>query len=307
MTVEYFERRSAQEKLERVARPRSGAWAHMRSRALDVDGISEQFSLDANIVCDVNDIKELPRAEFKNGAEYVFIRLPIGDADAAETAPLLAILTAAQYITITAHAEFSPLQTDVFLTTSTDKPTSLLTATFASTISMYEQDVHALAGKISEARKRLSKHDVKNADFIEFVAIEDSLNEYRSSLEGTASVVKQLRENRHGLFRPRDLEALEDIDLHIQQLLMLIKSSAQTIASIQNAYSTIANNVLNQRMKALTAITILLAIPNVFYGMYGMNVALPFQHQWWAFPVIVGFTVLLILLLHSLAKRSRLL
>jgi magnesium transporter len=59
-------------------------------------------------------------------------------------------------------------------------------------------------------------------------------------------------------------------------------------------------------MKALTAITILLAIPNVFYGMYGMNITLPFQGEPWAYPVITSFTVLLILLVMFVAKRLRL-
>ena len=59
-------------------------------------------------------------------------------------------------------------------------------------------------------------------------------------------------------------------------------------------------------MKVLTAITILLAIPNVFYGMYGMNIALPFQGEAWAYPVITGFTVLLIGIVYIFAKRLRL-
>ena len=59
-------------------------------------------------------------------------------------------------------------------------------------------------------------------------------------------------------------------------------------------------------MKALTVVTILLAIPNVFYGMYGMNIALPLQDEAWAYPAITGFTLLLILLVFVLARRYRL-
>lgn len=120
------------------------------------------------------------------------------------------------------------------------------------------------------------------------------------------SVVMQLQENRRKLFRVRDLEQFSDIAQHIRQLLVAIHSNTQTITSIQNAYSTIANNVLNQRMKLLTTITILLAIPNVFYGMYGMNLALPFQHEPWAYFGIIGMSMLLILLVYLLAKRFRL-
>lgn len=309
MAVEYFERRSAREALEKINQPRAGSWVHVRgsiSRPSSLLGVVEQFSLDANIVRDASDIHELPRAEYKNGIEYVFVRLPVGEVDAGETAPLLCIIAPARFITVSVHSTFSPLQTDVFLTTTTDKPASLLTATMASVVSMYEQRIRELSVKISGARKRLSRYEVQNADFIEFVAIEDSLNEYRGSIESLGSVVQQLRENRRQLFRSRDLESLEDILLHTRQLLVSISSNTQTISSIQNAYSTVANNTLNQRMKLLTAFTILLAIPNVFYGMYGMNIALPFQHEAWAYPFIAGFTVLLILLVLIIARRYRL-
>jgi magnesium transporter len=73
--------------------------------------------------------------------------------------------------------------------------------------------------------------------------------------------------------------------------------------SIRNAYGTIANNVLNQRMKTLTMLTLLIALPNVFYGMYGMNVDLPFQHEPWLYIVIVVFTLALILIVYWVAKR----
>ena len=192
------------------------------------------------------------------------------------------------------------------MTTDTRQPSAVVSAVIASIITEYEQRLHALSTKITSARKRLTHFDVQNEDFVEFVAIEDSLNEYRSGLEGLVTVVEQLEANRRQLFNLRDIEAFGDIILHARQLLVAISSSAQTIDSIQNAYSTIANNTLNQRMKVLTTITILLAVPNVFYGMYGMNIGLPFQGEWWAYAAIMGITLLLILLTLLLAKRFRL-
>ena len=115
----------------------------------------------------------------------------------------------------------------------------IFSANLAYIISQYEQRVHSLTEKISGARQRLSRYEVQNADFIQFVAIEGSLNGYRSSLEGISSVITQLRDNRHGLFNTRDLEDLEDIDLHIRQILVAISSSVHTISSIQSAYSKI--------------------------------------------------------------------
>ena len=306
MVVEYFERSTARDTLERVDRPRTKSWVHISGRSLNIEGLAREFSLQPNILSDVSDIRELPRAEFADGVEYIFVRLPIGAADNAKTAPLLSALSKQQLITASQYTKFSPLDVDVFMTTDTRQPSSVLPAIIAYISNEYEQRLYTLAEKITSARQRLKSYNVQNADFIEFVAIEDSLNEYRSNLEGLISVLEQLRLNRRQLFSQNDLEGLADITQHSRQLLVAIDSNRKTIDSIQNAYSTIANNTLNQRMKVLTTITILLAIPNVFYGMYGMNVALPFQHQPWAYSAVVGLTLLLILLVYILAKRLRL-
>ena len=297
MMVGYFERRSLTEKLTQAQRMHKNGWINLTG-SLDTTRVSKALSLSANIVRDVLDIHELPRAEFSDSVEYIFTRIPFGQTDSGKTAPFLIAISGGHYITISPHVKFSPLEVSDYLFSTTERPAGVFAANLAYIISQYEQRVHLLTEQISDARRRLSRHEV--------VAIEDTLNEYRSSLEGMSRVITQLMENRRHLFKTRDLEALEDVDLHIRQVLVAISSSAHTISSIQNAYSTVANNTLNQRMKALTAITILLAIPNVFYGMYGMNIALPFQGEPWAYPVITSFTVLLILLVMFVAKRLRL-
>ena len=118
--------------------------------------------------------------------------------------------------------------------------------------------------------------------------------------------MRRLRENQQVGFTAHDIEVIDDISLHIEQLVVAIKSASQTVSSIQNAYSTIANNRLNHRMKALTVFTVLLTLPNVFYGMFGMNVSLPYQEEPWAYTAIVGLTGVLIVVIYAIAKRLRL-
>lgn len=120
------------------------------------------------------------------------------------------------------------------------------------------------------------------------------------------NVLYQFSDDRKKLLDPSETEAIDDLVQHVKQLLVSISANLKIISSIQNTYSTIANNTLNQRMKILTSLTVLLAIPNVFYGMYGMNIALPIQDEWWAYPVIVGFTGFLILLVFIIARRLKL-
>lgn len=306
MQVGYFARRSKNEPLEKIVKPRGETWIHIFGRDLSTVEIAEQFSLNPDIVRDVMDYHELPRLEIDNGVNYLFIRVPIYSPENGKTVPLLIIMAPNLFLTISVDSHFDPLKVDPFLTHRTNNLSIFLPSVVAYTVYEFETRIQQLAEKIASARKRLARREVKNADFVEFVEIEDSLNGYRGSLEGLLSVINQLEASPNGNLTSYSRDYINDIKLHIGQLLVSINSNINTMKSIHSAYSTIANNVLNQRMKTLTTITILLAIPNVFYGMYGMNIALPIQHESWAFIAIIGLTAMLIFLTYLIAKRKRL-
>lgn len=306
MQVGYFARRSKIEPLEKIVKPRGETWTHISGRDLPVTDIAEQFSLNPDIIRDIMDCHELPRLEIDNGINYLFIRTPIYSPENGKTVPLLMVMAPNLFLTISVDPHFNPLKVDQFLTNKVDNLSIFLPSVIAYTVYEFEVRIQQLAEKIANSRKRLAQREVKNADFIEFVEIEDSLNGYRGSLEGLLNVISQLETSSNKILTSYGCDAVNDIKLHVGQLLVSINSNISTMKSIHNAYSTIANNVLNQRMKTLTTITILLAIPNVFYGMYGMNIVLPIQHEPWAFIAIVGLTILLIILTYLIAKRKQL-
>jgi magnesium transporter len=75
--------------------------------------------------------------------------------------------------------------------------------------------------------------------------------------------------------------------------------------NIREAYSSISSNNLNRTMKVLTVATVIIALPNLFYGMYGMNVPLPLQHEPWAYWVMLGFTGVVVVFGLWFARRKR--
>jgi magnesium transporter len=172
-------------------------------------------------------------------------------------------------------------------------------------ISKYEHLIHSTGTYIHNTSQRLRTHEVDNKDFINFVTVEHDLNEYHTNLTALQALLARLRENRHAIFGDKDCEFIEDMVLHVNQLLVATDSHKNTIDSIRNAYTTISNNTLNQRMKKLTLLTLLVALPNVFFGMFGMNVLLPFADQPWAYAAITGFSVALVVLVALFIRRIR--
>lgn len=305
--LKYYVKRSRGETFDKVASPpSSNVWIH--ADLVDVPDLTQLVDLyqfDYNILRDVLDMNELPRVELRGEDLYVFVRTVkrLKRGLVATTPVLLAVrgtvFVAATTTSLSEHALLEPSK----LVQPFDT-TSLLLSTFAAIVSEYEQLMQRTSRYIFDTGRRLRTHEVTNDDFVRFVTVEDNLNEYRMNLNSMLVVTERLQEV---LRKSNDAEAVEDIRLYIRQLLVATDSYNQSITSIRNAYGTIANNVLNRRMKTLTVLTLLVAIPNVFYGMYGMNVPLPYQDQPWAYPAMLGTSLFVVFIVYALAKRFKVL
>lgn len=306
----YYAKRSQGEGFEKLNAPleQAGVWVD-GSNVSDgeIDSIIELYGLDSNVVYDVRDRGELPRVEYSNDNAYVFLRLPrLSKAGHVLTLPILCVLSGESFITLTIGDSVAPDSVGLStLPITTEHTDTLLLGVMAAIVSSFEEMIAHTARSITDTSNRLKTHDITNRDFIHFVTVEENLNHCHMNLDSTLSMVKRLRENKRESLGIESLEALDDIGLHVEQLLVSIKSHLGSVESIRNAYSTVANNTLNQRMKTLTVFTVLITLPNVFYGMYGMNVALPFGEEPWAYGAIVGLTVVIILTVFLVAKKLR--
>jgi magnesium transporter len=306
----YYAKRSPGEEFTEISRPlESGQWVDGSNLSdSEIDGLIHQYDLNANIVYDVRDHSELPRLETSGDKTYVFLRLPrLAKSGNVTALPLLCVMASGTFITLSIGDTLPPdsigLSTIPITTQHTE---TLLLGVIAGVVATFGELMGHTARSINDTANRLKTHEITNRDFVHFVTVEDNLNSYRLNLESAQSVLRRLRENKRVNLEPDSIEALDDIDLHIQQLLVSVTSHTQSVESIRNAYGTIANNNLNQRMKTLTVFTVLITLPNVFYGMLGMNVVLPIPgREPWAFPVIVGFTFVVILIIYLVAKRMR--
>ncbi len=308
--LRHYTKHSPGERFHQIHTPQTeGVWTHAEQPTDDeLEIVVKAYGLDQNVVNDLRDADELPRVEYSGDALYVFLRTAQRNKHGEViTAPLLAATTPSAYITLTSTRSVAEDKIIAVLheDARSEDTGALLLSTFVAVVTDYETLIHRTGKYIKDIAHRLRTHEVNNSDFIHFVTIEDNLNEYTMNLRSMRAVAERLRENNHDRFVMRDCEALDDLVLYIKQLETAVSSHGQSVTSIRNAYSTIANNNLNQRMKTLTVLTVLITLPNVFYGMYGMNVPLPFADQAWAYGAIVVFTIMLILGVYLLAKRFR--
>ena len=270
----------------------------------DAAKLVEKFGLSEGILNDVFDMNELPRIESEGHFKYIFLRNFVARGNKASTYPILFITNSNIFACISVNKQ--PTADLLTFQSTTGKPltvSKMLTKGITAVTQHYEDFIDQIGSVIQKTEQRMRSHEATNEDFFAFVNIEGSLNRAKMNLSGLAGVVEKLTASES---KKTEQEKLDDIHLFIKQLLVEISSHLQSIKSIREAYSTVASNTLNQRMKILTTLTLLVALPNVFYGMFGMNVELPFMREPWAYSAIVLFTVLVIVVVYIIAKHKKL-
>lgn len=291
---------------------RAGSWVCVEQpTAEEIDHLADKFQLDSGHLSDALDAEEMPRLEREGDTIYIFLRYAYVQDDLdLSTAPLLVILSPKAVITIAMYS-MPRLQhfTAGKVQFSTTQKTKLLLQILAQIVDQYDVYINNIGKRIKGIRTRLRTHDVVNQDFIDFVTIEDELNDFLSGLQPMSAMLHRLLVAKHIPLYEQDEDIVEDLTLASEQSIEACRSHVKSIASIRDAHATIASNNLNRSMQVLTAATVIIALPNVFYGMFGMNITLPFQDDFLSDPLpylqIVLFTFVLMLIIYLVGKRKR--
>jgi magnesium transporter len=306
----YYTKRSQGEEFERLSKPhKQNMWVDgSELNAQELDTVVRSYDLNTNIVYDVRDRQELSRVEFKEETAYIFLRVPhMANSGHVAASPMLVVLRPELFMTLSQGETFSP-EAVVATTLPIDihHTTDLLLGVIAACVDSYQELIKHTERGINDTGTRLKTHEVTNADFIHFVTVEDNLTSFRMNLDGILSVITRLCDTQKVSLSESNREALDDISQHIKQLLVAVESYGGRVESIRSAYSTIADNSLNQRMKTLTVLTVLITLPNIVYGMFGMNVGLPFDDTPWAYAFVVGISIAITITVYLVGKRKHL-
>ena len=129
-----------------------------------------------------------------------------------------------------------------------------------------------------------------------------------SATKQNAIVLEQLK--TQSVFKVLDdveKEELEDSLIEAKQLVEMTSINFQILQQLSGTYNNVLNNNLNDTMKLLTVFSILLTVPDIVTGFFGMNVQIPFtehSHGWGiVLGIILGIWILVSVILSRLMKK----
>ena len=139
-----------------------------------------------------------------------------------------------------------------------------------------------------------------NEKLISLAEVEQGFYIYNIALRNLSFVIENLNEEPE--FEKYDeymIRILQEINFTTD----LSSSYCEICKTTRETYSSYIGNNMNITMKFLAAATILITVPNMIFGCYGMNIRLPFQNK--GFATLAIITVIMIALMVILWKYMK--
>ncbi|RKI38060.1 magnesium transporter CorA family protein [bacterium D16-51] len=275
--------------------------------------IAKELGIDLHDLLAALDEEESSRVELEDGYTLILVDIPATEIrhekEAYNTIPLGIILT--QDIIITVCTEETPvLQAFVngrVKEFSTKKKLRFVYQILFRISTQYQYCLRIIDKKRTEIEERID-YNTENVDLIDLHALESTLVYFATSLRANGAVLDRLTRYKRLEQYPEDKDLLGDVIVENRQAIEMTSIYRDIINGTRELMSSVLDNRLNNVMKALTSVTLVMGIPTLISGLYGMNVNtrwMPLANAPYGFGIIcIMVAVICIVMLFILKKKK---
>jgi magnesium transporter len=284
----------------------SSNWIHAETPSeSEVQHLIATYDLSERLVRDALDRDEIPRIETLGDYTYIITRFAYKKQGGIETAPVLFALNHERLITVS--LEHLPSLEEIMQDTTETAvdPTLIMLRILLYIDAAYDGFIHTASHKVHELLQYLDKGDVGTDVFIDFVHIEDDMNDFLSSLEPTNASLRHLLGSKEAPNFGRHRDLVDTVILNNDQSIQTCNANLKSLTSIRRTYTLINSYRLDRTIKILTLASVFISIPTMFFSMYGMNVGLPEQHHRLAFGGIIIICLLIVWTAYIVGRNKK--
>ena len=275
-----------------------GCWVHLQNPTKEeIDGLNTRFALDPTYLAAALDEEESSRIESEDDNTLIILDAPVaeknGDSISYYTLPIGILVTQSHVITVCLRenpiiAEFIE---GVVKGVQTELRTQFVLHLMLRVATRFLQFLKQIDKLSSSLEKQLRK-SMKNKELIQLLDVQKSLVYFSTSLKADETTLEKLMRGRYIKLYEDDQDLLEDVLIEIKQAIEMSSIYLNILSGTMDAFASVISNNLNIVMKVLASVTIVISIPNIIAGFYGMNVeGLPLHHLWW-FPIIIAVVLM---------------
>jgi magnesium transporter len=263
----------------------------------DLLRLEKEFGIQPELLSDIMDIDEQARIEKEDEYTALIVRLPVFD-DSFEvsffTVPVGIILFPDKIITICQRSSdvLDDLTGHRVRDLSIRNKSAFVLHLMGRAALSYLRALKELNKKTAIIERELQK-SVRNFELVQLLTIQKSLVFFTTSIKTNELLLEKLQKSPLIHFGEDEQELLEDVLTDNKQAIEMANIYSSILTGTMDAFASVISNNLNIVMRRLTIVSIVLMIPSMISGFFGMNVDLPFQHHPFAFMSILGGSLLI--------------
>lgn len=270
----------------------------------DFERLQTEYKIDEDTISDILDPDEQPRFEVEDDYKVIIVRFPIINRETDtlwHTEPLSIIYSANRVITVCRKR--CDLLDKIKKSEKTSREEFVLNIIYYIAES-YLRFLKELNKRVLASKKVLQER-VRKKELMSLLEVENSYTLYMAGLKGNVAVLDKLEKVRGFVKTEETKELAEDARIELSQGIEVVTSYSKMLKSIKETFESVINMDSNTYINRLTMWNIILVVPTVIVGYYGMNMELPFaENEQTATAIFVLIMVLLIgFAMFSLIRR----
>lgn len=263
----------------------------------ELDEIIKATHIDKEYLTASLDAEEKSRTEMDEDQLLVVIDIPFLRSNKDyDTMPLGIIITPEIIVTVCleSNAVTADFNARTHKSFSTYKRTRFLFQILYKSATLYLKYIRNIIRRTDDLEQHL-RQAMENSKLFSMLDLQKSLTYFTTSLRSNYMVTEKLLRLRtttqsQKLIRlyEEDEDLLEDVIVEYKQAIEMVEMYSHILNSMMEVFASIISNNLNLVMRLLASITILLAIPTLISGLWGMNVPVPFADASGGFFMVAG-------------------
>ena len=243
----------------------------------EIDRVVLYTKIDRDLITKMLDENELPRIETSGDSTLVVIDAPVvteDDEDEYATYPLGVIMSERNFVVTVSTKKVTVLHDfrhEHVKNFRTAKKSRFLIQILGKTSAEYLKILNKVYKEIETKENKLEK-STSNEDLIDLLATEKTLVYFTTSLKENDLVLERLTAGSAVKLYEGDADLLEDALIENRQAIDMANIYRDILSSITGTYATVVSNNLNDVMKFLAGITVVLSVPTIISSFMGMNV-----------------------------------
>ncbi len=293
----------------------NGSWVNVINPSNEeLEKLAHWVNWDVDTLKSSLDIDESSRIELDGNNFMMIVNLPLLDDEGQfDTLPLSIVFTPKAFMTLCSRENrilgaFTKASATSF---DTKNPEQLMLRILYKSTQFYQRYLKIINRKTEQIEYNL-RNTTNNEELFALMEIQKSLVYFTTALRDNQLVLQKLMRMirtktapKSVIFSEADVDLLEDILIENKQAIEMVDMHRTILESMMDGFASVINNNVNQVMKFLAAITIILSIPTMLASFWGMNVGLPFSNNNFGFWYVIAISTILTILVILFFRKKK--